>query len=190
METIMATVQTDGSSAVTENSTVNNGGVAVNVGGSSSVLSNKALGADYNGVFGSTVIDNSSADKAISGGVFAHNHTRPIAKPVTAEIAGVSSSVLNTTGGYGLTRSIHRQEVVTTTRTATAIRAGYWNSYSGSWSTTPTTATDPFWDIDGDATSSTSTDEAASPTRAVPGELAYKLGQPVPVLADYSAKNG
>lgn len=187
----MAIVQTDGSSSVTLTSTVNNGGTAINVGGSSSVLDNRSLGGDYQGVFGSTVIDNSSADKAVSGGVFAHNHTGPIAKPVTTEIAGVSSSVLSTTGGQpGLTRSIHRQEVVTTTRTATAIRAGYWNDYSGSWSTSPTTATDAFWDISGDATSATSTDEAASPSRAVPGELTYKLGQPVPVSADYSAKNG
>lgn len=31
-------------------------------------------------------------------------------------------------------------------------------------------------------------DHAAAPTRAIPGELVYKLGQPVPVMADYSAK--
>jgi hypothetical protein len=77
---------------------------------------------------------------------------------------------------------------VRTTRTTTAIRAGYWNIYTGTWSTTPTTAVDNFWDIANDTTSSTSTDQAATPTRSVPGELTYKLGQPSPVSVDYPAK--
>lgn len=186
----MATVQTDGTSAVTSNSTKNNNGAAMNVGGSS-VLANQALGAFFNGVFASTPIDNDSADKALSSGTFKFDNARGVVQRVTSTLAGgVSRDFLtHSADDAGNARSIHRQEVVTTTRTATAIRAGYWDIYSGSWSTSPTTATDAFWDIANDTTSSTSTDDAASPTRSVPGELTYKLGQPVPVSTDYSAKN-
>lgn len=189
----MAIVQTDGSSSVTESSTVNNGGVGVNVG-TSSVLSTRALGSSNFDVFGSTPVDNASvdyADKALSGGVFKNENQRGVIQKVTSSLAGgVSNDFLtHAANDTANARSIHRQEVVTTTRTATAIRAGYWDIYSGSWSTSPTTATDAFWDIANDTTSSTSTDDAASPTRSVPGELTYKLGQPVPVSTDYSAKN-
>lgn len=189
----MAIVQSDGSSAVTANSTVNNGGLAINVG-SSSVLSNKALGGDYLGVFGSTPVDNATVDyanKALSGGVFKNDNQRGVIQRVTSSLAGGVSNTFLTHAADDAenARSIHRQEVVTSTRTATAIRAGYWNIYSGQWSTDPTTATDPFWDIENNTTSATSTDQAASPTRSVPGELTYKLGQPAPVSVDYSAKN-
>lgn len=189
----MATVQTDGSSAVTSSSTVNNGGVAINVGSAATLLSNRALGANNQTVFGSTVVSDATsdyADPALSGGTFAYNNSRPTAVKLTTTLAGSESNTFLRSGASDLSsrRSIHRQEKVRTTRTATAIRAGYWNIYTGTWSTTPTTAVDAFWDIANDATSSTSTDQAASPTRSVPGELTYKLGQPSPVSVDYSAK--
>jgi hypothetical protein len=189
MEKIMATAQTDGS-ATTSSSTNNNNGAAMNVGGSSTVLSNQALGAYYNGVFGSTPVDNDSADKALSAGVFKFENTRGVTQRVTSTLAGgVSNSFLtHSADDYSNRRSIHRQEVVRTTRTTTAVRAGYWNIYGGNWTTTPTTAVDLFWDISGGSTSETSTDQAASPTSSVPGELVYKLGQPLPVMADYAAK--
>lgn len=189
----MATVQTDGSSAVTSSSTVNNGGVAINVGSAATLLSNRALGANNQTVFGSTVVSDATsdyADPALSGGTFAYNNSRPIAVKLTTTLAGSENNTFLRSGASDLSsrRSIHRQEKVRTTRTTTAIRAGYWNIYTGTWSTTPTTAVDAFWDIANDTTSSTSTDQAASPTRSVPGELTYKLGQPSPVSVDYSAK--
>lgn len=188
----MATVQTDGASAVTSSSTVNNGGAAINVGSSSSLLSNQALGRDDQGVFGSTVIAVASgdyADPAIAG-TFAYNNVEPISIKVTDTLAGsVSNDALLSGAADANRRSIHRQETVRSTRTTTAIRAGYWNIYSGQWTTPPTTAVDNHFDNANDTTSVTSTDEAASPSRAVPGELVYKLGQPVPVYADYEAKN-
>jgi hypothetical protein len=189
----MATVQTDGSSAVTASSTVNNGGVAINVGASATLLANRALGANNQTVFGSTVVSDATADyadPALSGGTFAYNNNRPVAVKFTTTLAGSESNTFLRSGASDLSsrRSIHRQEKVRTTRTTTAIRAGYWNIYSGTWSTTPTTAVDAFWDIANDTTSSTSTDEAATPTRSVPGELTYKLGQPSPVSVDYPAK--
>ena len=188
----MAIVQTDGASTVTNSSTVNNGGTAINVGSSSSVLSNQSLGRDDQGVFGSTVIAVASgdyADPALSAGVFAYNNVDPISIKITDTLAGtVSNDALLSGAADNNRRSIHRQEVVRTTRTTTAIRAGEWNIYSGSWGTPPTTAVDDHFDNANDTTSVTSTDEAASPSRDVPGELVYKLGQPVPVQVDYEAK--
>jgi hypothetical protein len=191
----MATVQSDGSSAVTETSTVNNGGVSKNVG-TSSILTNSALGTpDRGGVFGSTPVDDATvdyADKALSAGTFKSENQRGVIQRVTSSLAGgVSNDFLtHAADDVSNARSIARQEVVTTTRTSTAIREGHWNEYTGSWSTPPTTATDPFYNIANDNTQATSTDEAASPTRGVPGELTYKLGQPVPVSVDYDAKTG
>lgn len=191
---IMATVQTNGSSPVTKASTANNGGTAMNAGSSSTVLKNKTLGRDNQNVFGSKVVSDAVidyADPALSSGTFAYNNTKPIATRITTTLAGsVSNSFLRSGGSdLGSRRSIHRQEKVRTTRTTTAIRAGYWNIYTGRWTTSPTTAVDSFWDIANDTTSATSTDNAADPTRSVPGELTYKLGQKVPVSTTYSAKN-
>lgn len=86
---------------------------------------------------------------------------------------GYSSSVANgqatRTGfgsDYGIKRSIHKLEHVYTRRVATAIRAGYWDFYSGTWSTEPVVADD---------ISDIGTDHAATPTRAIPGELTYRV---------------
>lgn len=187
----MATVQTDGSSAVTSSSTNNNHGTAMNVGSSATVLETRNLGASNVGVFASTPYDGGSADEALSAGTFAYNNTAPIAQRLTTTLSGVSNTTLRS-GANDQTslRSIHRQEKVRTTRTTTAIRAGYWNIYSGTWSTNPTTAVDNFWDNAGNTTSATSTDQAATPTRSVPGELVYKTGKLSPVMDNYKAKTG
>lgn len=85
---------------------------------------------------------------------------------------------------FGIRRSIHKLEHMRTRRVATAIRAGNWNIYTGTFSTDPTVADDaPTW----------GTDEAANPTRAIPGELVYRhSGMPDgtygPVQKDYPAK--
>lgn len=189
----MATVQTDGSSAVTKQSTVNNGGTAVNVGSASSVLSNQALGRTNTTVFASTVISDAVkdyADPALSSGTFAYNNTSPISTKVTTTLAGSVSNTFLRSGASDLSsrRSIHRQEKVRTNRFSTAFRAGNFNLYTGAYSSV-TTAVDAFWDIANDTTSSTSTDNAATPTRSTPGELTYKLGQQTPVSTTYSAKN-
>lgn len=43
--------------------------------------------------------------------------------------------------------------------------------------------------VQADDGSTNATDDAASPTRSVPGELTYMFGSVVPKLADYKAKN-
>lgn len=175
----MATTQSDGVSAVTATSTVNNGGVAKNVG-TSSVLDNVTLGDNNVGVFGSTVVDGSDTDKALSAGTFAYNNEDPIAKRVTTSLATVSNTVLRSGALVpSLIRSINKRESFKVVRTATAIRAGYWNIYSGTWSTPPTSTTE-----------SPGTDNAANPTRSVPGELVYRTGAKLPVRDDYKSKTG
>jgi hypothetical protein len=98
---------------------------------------------------------------------------------VTDELAGLSNTVLRSGGSEGYARSIHKVEAARSTRFATAIRAGYWDEFNGVWTTTPTTAND---------FSTWGTDQAATPTYAIPGELVYRTGKPLPVQDDYKAK--
>ena len=190
----MAVIQPNGSS-VTSSSTNNNDGSVLS-GGTTSFLNTVALGYSDVGVFGTTPIDNSTADKAVSDGIFAYDNLDPIAPRITSVIAGVANDALATTANQPtLTRSIHRQEKVRTRRLTTAIRAGKWNIFKGAFlnnqnqsADNPTNAVDDFWDNAGNTTSVTSTDQAASPTRSVPGELTYKTGAPLPVNDDYKAK--
>lgn len=175
----MSTLQVNGS-AVTSSSTNNNGGSVLN-GGSSVILESLDLGYSDVGVFGSSVIDGDNTDKALSSGTFSYSNQRPIAKRITEELAGgVSNTTLQSGAAQpGLVRSIHKLEVVRTRRLTTAIRAGDWNIYTGTWATDPTVAVDTF-----------ATDEAATPTREIPGELVYKTSSPVPVQDDYKTKTG
>lgn len=90
---------------------------------------------------------------------------------VDNNLAGTGTNVGGGFGSdFGHRRSIHKLEASRLSRTATAIRAGYWHVYSGTWTTKPTDAND---------ISTMGTDQAATPTRAIPGELVYRVsGQP------------
>ena len=158
----------------------NNGGAATRVV-TSVLLDGVAVSKDTTGVFGSKVIDDAYADKAVSGGVFAHDHVKPIAARVTTEIAGVASSVLATNSNNpSQLRSINKRESYRSPGTATAIRLGYYNLYTGRFSTPPTAVTE-----------TPGTDDAANPTRSAPGELVFKTGAKLPVRdKDYTAKTG
>lgn len=181
----MATQQVDGN-AVTATSTDNNGGSVIN-GGTTTVLNSVDLGYSNVGVFGTAVIDGPDADKALNAGTFSYNNQRPIAKRVTEELSGVANTTLQSGAGQpGLIRSIHKLEVLTTRRLTTAIRAGKWNIFKGAFLNNQTQGADnPVV-----ATDSLATDDAANPSRSVPGELVYKTGAPVPVQDDYKAKTG
>jgi hypothetical protein len=187
----MATVQTNGSSAVTSTSTVNNGGVmTANGTASSNVLRSESTATEPVGVFASTVIDNSFADKALSAGTFAYDNAVPTAKKITTTLAGTSNDFLRSgASDPGSIRSINRQETVRTQRITTAIRANKWNEYSGEWDAGfPVDASDTFWDISQASGVTTSTDSAASPTASVPGRLTYLEGNPVPKNDVYKPK--
>lgn len=180
----MSSIQQNGS-ATTGNywsgsSTNNNHGTAKNAGTVSSVLENSTLGAVNVGVFGSTVIDGTDTDKAISGGTIAHNHVKPLTAKVTTELGGVSNTALKTTANVpSQLRSINKRESYKSSGYATAFRAGYFNLYTGKFSPAPTPVTE-----------TPGTDNAATPTRSVPGTMRFKTGAPVAVEQDYSAKNG
>jgi len=172
----MATIQVNGS-AVTASSTNNNRGSVLN-GGSTVELASVDLGYSDVGVFGSSVSDNNIADKALSSGVFAYNNQSPVAKRLTKKLSTVSNNYLVSGAAVpSNVRSIHKLEVLRTRKTATAIRAGNWNMYTGQFTVQPDNIIDTL-----------ATDDAANPTREVPGELTYKTGAPEPVQDNYKEK--
>jgi len=189
----MATVQINGSSAVTSTSTNNNHGVAVKVGASSSVLSSRSVASPATTVFGSTVVPASStvndyATKALSAGTFRYNNQRPLGKRLTSTISGVSNTVLRSGALVpSLVTTINRSQVkdntstlvdgVRTRQQSTSFRDGEFNLYTGKYDPAPTVVADEY-----------EADSAATPTRAVPGQLVFRTGSKVPVTRDYAAK--
>lgn len=173
----MSTVQTNGS-AVTVTSTKNKGGTVVAAGSAASgVLQSRRAVTYLLSAFASTVVDGDDTDPA-NGGAFAYNNTRPVAMRYTTALAGVSNTFLRSgSSAPGTRRVVNKTESVRTNRYATAIRAGNYNLYTGQFSSAPTVAVDSF-----------GSDNAASPTAAVPGTLVYKIGNPVPFSKDYSKK--
>lgn len=179
----MATMQQSGSPVVgtyrTGGSTKNNHGVAVNAGSTTGVVNKVGLGRQQVPT-GSKVVDRETTDPAVSGGVFAYSTQKPISQRLSVVINGTSSNVLqNGATVPGQIQSIHKIESRRVVRKATAMRAGYFNFVTGKFTTNPVSATD-----------SLGNDVAASPTRAVPGQLVYKLGGTTPVTANYKAKTG
>jgi hypothetical protein len=184
----MATKQIDGVTDVTKTSTVNNGGSAVNIGSTSSVLSNSTLGYKGVGVFGSTVIDGTNTNKALTAGSFAYSNQRPVGKKVSSKVAGVTNTVLESGAAQpGLVKSVHKSSVkngsgnivdgVRTRRFTTAIRSGSFNIYTGQFSSAPTVAADTF-----------ASDNAANVSRSNTGKLVYKAGAKVPTSVSYASK--
>ena len=177
----------------TQNSgSVNNRGTVTRGGSVASGKLNNVSVARFNtgNVFNSTPIDNSSADEALAAGTFAYNNNRPTAQRYTTLISGVSNTILRSGADVpSLVRSIARSETIRTRRTTTAIRAGYFNIYTGLFTTPPTAAVDNWWSISANTTSATSTDVAASPTRAVPGRLVYKSSKLNPVVDSYKSES-
>jgi len=89
--------------------------------------------------------------------------------------------------------SIHQLAVLRTRYYKTAVRAGNWNEFSGSWSSDPDVATSGGWNIassvdNAGTLKASGTDEAANPTSTKPGELVYFIGNPIPTQDDYKAR--
>jgi hypothetical protein len=172
----MAIQQANGTAA-TATSTKNKGGAVVKAG-TSTMLDNVSSSRTNVGVFASTVIPSGStvvdyATSALTSGTFAYNNQKPVAKRYTIQIAGTSNTFLQSGAARPeLVRSIQKLETLRTRRLTTAIRAGYWNIYSGTFSTSPTNAVDNWYGVSGSGIS-TSTDYAAAPTQAAPGQIVY-----------------
>ena len=176
-----------------------NGGAAAKIT-STSKLDGVEISRFNFDVFGSRVVPASEtvvdyADKALTAGTFAHNHVKPIGPRQTEEIAGQTNTFLLSGASVpSQVQSIHYQKVCTmgcgqgirSRRFTTAIRANGYNRFNNTWETSPNTGL-PYPDVVAD---SYATDEAAVPTRSVPGMIVFKTGKYVPVSQDYEAKNG
>jgi len=100
-----------------------------------------------------------------------------VIRGVTTSLAGISNTTMQSPASNYGRNSIHKVITVRTNKVATAIRAGYWNFYSGTWSTQPSLSED---------STDFGTDDAANPSYAVPGELVYLT--PSVVTENYDAK--
>jgi hypothetical protein len=168
--------------ALNDNPVSNNGGSVIS--GGSSLDASPVLGTRINSgkknldVFASTVVEGVNNVTALTLGVFAKLH-KIVAKRISSTLAGTinNATLLSGAAVPGLIRSIHKMEVVRVTRVATALRAGYWNEVTGSWTIAPVTAVDVL-----------ETDNAANPTRTNPGSLVYKTGAPTPTSDEYKSK--
>lgn len=193
----------------------NNGGTAIGINGkgSDSVMT-KAIGVyeladDVGEDFGSIVVANDGTGaattdrvgvrKAVSAGTlaFTPNSTQWIVRGgnVATTIGGVANTVLagggcDYDGKFATTDNIYQ---LTTTR-AIGSGNGTFDFYAR-----PGTDITPnytkgagagdlveYVQVDG---STAATDDAATPTRSVPGELTYRFGGPLPKQDDYKAKN-
>jgi hypothetical protein len=183
----MATVQINGSSAVTSSSTRNNGGAAIQTGSAASGQLDKVnLGSYYSrlGVFGSTPLDGRDTNEANSSGTFAYNNTRPIAKRYTTTLSGVSNTfLLSGAAKPGLRRKVNKTESNTNRLDTTLIRSGGFNIFAGKFMNNQNgTTVNPVVQVD-----SFGQDDAATPTSSVPGELTYTLGG-TPINTEYKPK--
>jgi hypothetical protein len=186
----MATAQVNGSSLTTTpygtftQARNNRGTIRANGTVSSNVVTSVDTFRPVVTTFASTVIENSVtekdyAGKAVSGGVFAHNHVKPISSLVTTELAGLDNNAIKTPGNDGDTiRSINKFESNTDYLLTTAFRSNKYNQVTGLWDAGyPSGVTIAF-----------SGDNAATPSAAVPGELTYRTGARNPVNDDYAPK--
>lgn len=173
----MATQQVNGT-ATTATSTKNIGGAVIKAG-SSTILDNVSSSRTNVGVFASTVIPSGStvvdyATSALTAGTFAYNNQKPVAKRYSILISGTSNTFLQSGAARPeLVRSIQKLETLRTRRLTTAIRAGYWNIYSGTFSTDPTNNVDTL-----------ATDYSAEPTQAAPGQIVYMSNGKNPVYGN------
>lgn len=161
----------------------NNGGAATRLTGTA-LMDGVSISRFSTSAFGSTALDNSYSDKALTAGTFRYDNLRPIAPRLTTVLAGVSNTVLRSGANTpALFRSVHKQERQRTVLTTTAIRAGAWNIYSGVYSPALSGQLDKSF---GD---SLYNDKAAAPSRTATGRLTYSAGRD-PVTTGYANKTG
>lgn len=98
----------------------------------------------------------------------------------TSNVSEVNSYLKSGASVPSIVRSIHKLEVLRTLRVTSAIRAGEFDEFSGTFNMGyPVNAVD-----------SLETDVAATPTRSLPGKLTYKSSSSLPVNDSYKPKTG
>lgn len=125
--------------------------------------------------------------KLISG-TLAYSASRySVIRKVSTTINNVSNTaLLSGASDVGKRQSPHK--VLTAFRhdgKATAIRAGYWNEYSGTWSTAPTATNSSIGNVSGSTVTDGSADNEGNVSRSIAAELVYRSGKPAPVMANY-----
>lgn len=192
-------------------STVNNGGTVVAGGtlGSDSPMTDVInvnelnTGSEYgskvlvNTATGAEFTDPQGVIKAVSGGTFAYtpakgtNFLMRAAGDNASKVNNSASTVLSIPGGVGTDGNIHK---IVDTRRIGAYADASFNVLAlpssgvvpGRTKGTGAGSDSNFVQVDG---STAATDDAATPTRSIPGELTYMFGSVIPKQDDYKAKN-
>ena len=131
---------------------------------------------------------------ANSGGIF--NSGLQVIVRTQSQIAGVSNTSLR--GGDSNSANDAytplQLDVLRTYYYKTAIRANYWNEFSGAWETAvPDNASSGAWNIDVGVDNASSmrasgVDVAANPSNSFPGRLTYLEGGPNPTNDNYAPR--
>lgn len=110
----------------------NNHGAATRVGTATTQFDTVSVSRAQSDVFGSTVVDGTDTDKAISAGTIAYNNSKPTAQRYSTTIAGQSNTILRSGADIpGQIRGINKRESYKVSKLATAYRKGYWDPYMG-----------------------------------------------------------
>jgi hypothetical protein len=170
-------------------------GVVFGLGSDQTGESNVRHGIDVSNVIGGHVVSGVHGQPATTAGVFGQQTDgNYVMKRVTDSVAG---GVVNTSLRSGAAHYVdHRHSVhkVTTAirhvAVATAIRNGFWNDFSGIFTTAPTNTNNSIGNVAGSTVSDGSADHEASGTRNSQGEFSFRDGSPTVVRDVYGPKLG
>lgn len=156
-------------------------------------FSSTALGEGNNFVTIQSGVNNQVAT-ALANAIWNNQPGQDIQR-ATSKIAGLDNTVLEggASDSANNTDSIKQLRVLRSYLYKTAVRAGYWNEFSGDWSTPVTVETIGAWNISSSADNASDlkvsgTDVAANPSSAIPGRLVYLIGNPIPEQDSYPAR--
>lgn len=193
--------------AIDSNSVKNSGGSVLNGGTNyefKPVITSRRNSSSVNvGVFGSTVIDSTNGSvpqvttsvesspfatlNKVVGMKISNTNVYDILLKGAASEKGSTSINGSNVSGVTKRKSINRMEAVRTTLWSTAFRANKFSLYTGKFvAGFPQVSNDDAMVVSG----GTYQDEAADPTRSVPGRLSFKSGAKNPVVSNYSRKTG
>lgn len=143
-----------------------------------------------------TIVSGVNGVVAVNGtGGRKFNKGDQVIRRVTNDIANASNTVLLTGGSNSANRpfSIKQVSNVSSHQYKSAVRTGGWNEYSGVFDPAVSVVTSGIWSqaTDTDVSSvikSSGVDNAANPTKSIPGELVYRNGGALPKQDDYKSK--
>ncbi len=197
------TVQTDGTTAVSETSTKNDAGIIRHAGTIDSTngargMSSKDLGtlSRASDTYGSIVASGTDATRAVTGDsptfgmnkgdaqirmVGQVNYDSSSSNRNAFTIAGASSTVMR--GGasdFGQRRNVHSIETVRTFHYAEAVRDGLWNEYGipgqlNNWESAPAVEASGLWDNAANTAAAADDDHAARSTLGRPDQTGGEI---------------